>query len=88
MKAFILLVCLMFANRVRSFPQNQPQKLKMPGPEVQNLMLGKWSTRATYAPSPEMPNGGTAAGTEIWRLGPGGMSVIEESHEKNANGDY
>jgi hypothetical protein len=88
MKASLLLVCLMFANSVRSFPQSQPQKLKIPGPEVQNLMLGKWSTQVKYAPRPEMPKGGTGEGTEVWLPGPGGFSVIEESREKNAKGDY
>jgi len=34
-----------------------------------------------------MPNGGTRAGTEIWRLGPGGLSVIEEYREKNEKGE-
>src|SRR5215471_17516352 len=33
-------------------------------------------------------HGGTAFGTEIWRPGPGGMSVIEESSEKNAQGTW
>lgn len=67
--------------------QEPQQKLKMPGPEVQNLMLGTWSIQIKYAPTPEMPKGGTGAGTEIWRPGPGGLSVIEEYHEKNEKGD-
>jgi homoserine O-acetyltransferase/O-succinyltransferase len=62
--------------------------LRMPGPDVQNLMLGTWRTEAQYQPTADMPNGGMAVGTEIWRPGPGGMSVIEEAHEKNAKGDY
>lgn len=69
------------------FAQNQPEKLKMPGPELQNFMLGTWRTEAEYQPTSEMPKGATAFGTEIWRPGPGGMSVIEESGEKNAKGD-
>ena len=60
----------------------------MPGSDVQNLMLGSWSTQVKYEPAAAMPNGGTGAGTEIWRPGPGGLSVIEESREKNAKGDY
>ena len=62
-------------------------RLKMPGPEVQNLMLGTWAIKAEYAPSREMPNGGVGEGIEVWRPGPGGHSVIEEYHEKNANGE-
>jgi len=34
-----------------------------------------------------MPNGGTGSGTEIWRRGPGGLSVIEEYREKNEKGE-
>jgi hypothetical protein len=59
----------------------------MPGPEVQNLVLGNWSTQVKYEPTSEMPNGGTGAGTEIWRPGPGGLSVIEEYREKNEKGE-
>jgi hypothetical protein len=70
-----------------SFAQNQQEKLKMPGPEVQNLMLGTWSTQVKYEPTSEMPNGGTGTGTEIWRPGPGGLSVIEEYREKNEKGE-
>ena len=76
-----------FVSIAGLFAQNQPGKLKMPGPDVQNLMLGTWSTQIRYAPTPEMPNGGTGEGTEIWRPGPGGLSVIEEEHEKNAKGE-
>jgi uncharacterized protein (TIGR02246 family) len=64
-----------------------PATLKMPVPDAQNLMLGTWSTDVKYEPSTEMPNGGTAAGTEIWRPGPGGLSVIEEYREKNEKGE-
>jgi len=63
------------------------EKLKMPGSDVQNLMLGSWSTHVSYEPTPEMPKGGDGTGTEIWRPGPGGLSVIEEYHEKNDKGD-
>jgi Domain of unknown function (DUF4440) len=81
-------VCLVSAacsNGV--FAQNTSEKLKMPGPDVQSLMLGSWSTSVKYEPTPEMPNGGTGSGIEIWRPGPGGFSVVEEYHEKNEKGD-
>jgi len=87
MKTSLFFVFLILASSGRSFAQNQPEKLKMPGPEVQNLMLGTWSIQIKYAPTPELPKGGTGAGTEIWRPGPGGLSVIEEYHEKNEKGD-
>jgi hypothetical protein len=62
-------------------------KLKMPGPEIQNVMLGTWAIKAEYAPTKEAPNGGVGEGIEAWRPGPGGYSVIEEYHEKNARGE-
>jgi hypothetical protein len=86
LKITLMWCCLMFVFVPNSFAQN-PEKLKMPGPDVQNLMLGKWSTQVRYTPNPEMPNGGMGEGTEIWRSGPGGLSVIEEYHEKNEKGE-
>jgi ketosteroid isomerase-like protein len=74
-------------------PPSHPQStspspaLKIPGPQVQNLLLGSWAIKTEYAPSREMPNGGTGEGVEVWRRGPGGYSVIEEFHEKNTNGE-
>jgi hypothetical protein len=86
MKIILIWGCLIFAFVEGSFAQN-PEKLKMPGPDVQNLMLGSWSTQVKYEPTAEMPNGGMGSGTEIWRPGPGGLSVIEEYREKNEKGE-
>src|SRR6201982_3826886 len=80
MKLTLSLWCFIFVTH-GSFAQNA-KKLKMPGPDVQNFMLGTWSTQTTYAPSSEMPNGGAAGGIEVWRPGPGGMSVMKESRTK------
>jgi ketosteroid isomerase-like protein len=87
MNRTFLYLSIVFVGICGSFAQNQQEKLKMPGPEVQNLMLGTWSTQVKYEPTSEMPNGGTGAGTEIWRPGPGGLSVIEEYREKNEKGE-
>jgi hypothetical protein len=87
MNRTLLYLSIVFVGIGGSFAQNQQEKLKMPGPEVQNLMLGTWSTQVKYEPTSEMPNGGTGAGTEIWRPGPGGLSVIEEYREKNEKGE-
>jgi hypothetical protein len=64
---------------------SQALTLKMPGPAVQNSMLGTWSIRVKYEPSAKMPNGGTGEGEEVWRPGPGGYSVIEEYYQKDAS---
>jgi hypothetical protein len=50
-------------------------------------MLGTWAIKVQYPPTPELPNGDTGQGTEIWRPGPGGRSVIEEYREKNSKGE-
>lgn len=87
MKRCLLCLCVVFAVIGGVLAQTQPEKLKLPGPDVQNLMLGTWKTMAQYERTADMPNGGTASGIETWRPGPGGLSVIEESSEKNAQGD-
>jgi hypothetical protein len=61
--------------------------LNMPGPDAQNLMLGKWSITVVYPPKAGQPTGDVGRGTEIWRPGPGGRSVIEEYHERNSKGE-
>jgi hypothetical protein len=37
--------------------------------------------------SETMPNGGAGQGEEVYRLGPGGASIIEEIHLKEPGGD-
>ena len=66
---------------------NAQQTLTMPGPDVQNLMLGTWAINVTYPPGSGTSRADTGKGTEIWRPGPGGRSVIEEYREKNAHGE-
>jgi hypothetical protein len=72
MKCAFIGACVILGLIDGSFAQQQ-DKLKMPGHDVQNLMLGSWSTQVRYAATPEMPNGGTGSGTEIWRPGPGSL---------------
>lgn len=57
----------------------------MPGPAVQNYMLGTWFLALKYQPSPDFPNGATGQGTEVWWAGPGGYSMIEEYYQNDAN---
>jgi len=74
--------------RVQSplWPAQHIRTLRMPGPAVQNRMLGTWSIRVEQS-SPQKTVGGTGDGTEVWWPGPGGYSVIEESYQNDANGD-
>src|SRR5215471_370610 len=48
MNRSLLYPCLVFVSIGGSLAQNQPEKLKMPGPELQNFMLGTWRTEAHY----------------------------------------
>jgi Beta-lactamase len=59
-------------------------KLNLPGPDVQNLMLGTWSLKAQSTPAEKYL--GDGVGTELWYAGPGGNSVIEELHLRNTKG--
>jgi Amidohydrolase family/Domain of unknown function (DUF4440) len=74
-------------SALESQKSEEARGLKMPGPDVQTLMLGSWIINVKYPPSSERPSGDTGVGTEVWRAGPGGRSIIEESREKNAKGD-
>ena len=40
-----------------------------------------------YPPSSLLPSGGKGHGTELWRAGPGGMSLIYEYHSINPRGE-
>jgi hypothetical protein len=62
--------------------------VKLPGPGQQDMMLGTWATQLKYAPGPSTPNGAMTSGQEVWRIGPGGTSLIEEYFEENAKGGF
>jgi hypothetical protein len=82
---YFILVTSLYAATVAA--QELEQELTMPGPDVQNFMLGTWSIKVRYSPTPLTPKGDAGEGTEIWRPGPGGRSVIEEYREKNSKGE-
>ena len=65
-------------------------KNPQPGPEIQKLFsmfLGTWSITEKIEPSESMPNGGRGEGEEVYRAGPGGASIIEEIHLKEATAE-
>jgi hypothetical protein len=60
-------------------------KTKQTSPEMQelfNTFLGTWSVTEKIEPSEAMPEGGTGQGEEVYKAGPGGVSLIEEIHLK------
>lgn len=74
------------SSEQRSGTVTQPQ----PGPEIQRLVKafsGTWSIAIRIEPSERMPTGGAGQGEEVWRLGPGGLSLIEEYHSTGDEGE-
>jgi hypothetical protein len=48
--------------------------------------LGTWRVTEKIEPSETTPNGGVGEGEEVYRAGPGGVSIIEEIHLKETTG--
>jgi len=65
----------------------EPQpRVHLPGPPIQDLMLGTWTIRVTHEPNAAHPKSWITTGREVWRLGPGGQSLIEEYDEADPAG--
>lgn len=78
------------AGQQSSTSQAPAMTMPHPAPEMQrlvNALSGTWSISEQYESSERMPNGGVGEGEEVWRSGPGGLSLIEEHHSKNAFGE-
>jgi hypothetical protein len=54
--------------------------------KLTNSLSGTWSI-TEYESSAGTPSGGVAQGKEVWRLGPGGLSMIEEFHTTGRAGE-
>lgn len=52
----LVLILLLVNGVIYAQQQLESNKLKMPGPNVQNLMLGTWSIKVQYPPTPDMLN--------------------------------
>ena len=57
------------------------------GERLIHALSGSWKITLSLAPNEKMPKGGTGAGEETWRAGPGGLSVIEEYQSTGSEGD-
>lgn len=69
-----------------SFAANAVGRIHIPGPPIQDLLLGTWDIRVTHEPSAAFPKGHITRGREVWRLGPAGRSLIEEYEENDPSG--
>lgn len=61
-----------------------------PGPQIERLIKtfdGGWAITEELAPDASSPKGKTGNGDIIWRLGPGGFSLIEEYRSKQGNAE-
>jgi hypothetical protein len=72
-------------------PQQKSRSMtRQPSPEMQrlfNAFLGTWQVTEKIEPSETLPSGGVGEGTEVYRAGPGGVSIIEEIHLKESTGE-
>ena len=56
---------------------------QQPAQEIQDLtkaLSGEWSLSVKMGPTASLPNGSMSTGTETWRAGPGGFTLLEEEH--------
>ena len=69
-----------------AFAADPVGRIRLPGPPLQDLMLGAWDIRVQHEPGAGFPKGRIIRGREVWRLGPGGRSLIEEYDEYDPSG--
>ena len=55
--------------------------------EIANALSGEWSIEFTISPSEVLPKGGSGHGEEVWKTGPGRLSLIEEYRSVGDDGD-
>jgi hypothetical protein len=85
----IVMLSLSLATAQES-QQKSTNTLRQSSSEMQrlfNAFLGTWRVSEKIEPSEAMPNGGVGEGTEVYRAGPGGLSIIEEIHLKESTGE-
>jgi hypothetical protein len=51
-----------------------------------DALAGEWSTKITYEPSEQLPQGGSGLSRDSYRVGPARSSLIEEYHAEGAQG--
>jgi Protein of unknown function (DUF1579) len=79
--AILMSLTLISAQQEKAASQAPAPTERQPGHEMQrltNMLGGRWSIRQAFEPRAGMPQGGVGQGTEVWRPGPGALSLIEE----------
>ena len=85
-------VLAVLVGRPHGYESVQAAETGAPRPsfEIQSLtkaLVGNWSIAEKYEPDKWTPKGGLGSGQEVWRPGPGGLTLIEEYHSKNPVGE-
>jgi hypothetical protein len=74
-------------DSVQKAPRMSSEK---PNPDIHKVirkLKGTWNVVQYFELSEDLPKGGVGKGVEIWRPGPGELSVIEEANGKGPFGE-
>ena len=69
---------------------SEAQAAPKPAPEMQRLLgalSGTWSITYQHESAGDTPARGTGQGEEVYRAGPGGLSIVEEVHAVESSGN-
>src|SRR5579864_7524357 len=79
--AILLSLTLIGVGQEKAASQAPAPTERQPGHEMQrltNMLVGRWSITQLFEPRDGMPKRLVGQGTEVWRPGPGALSLIEE----------
>lgn len=81
------------ASKKKETAKSEAMSMPMPkpAPEMDKLakaIAGSWTTRETIEVSEMAPKGGKGSGTATIKLGPGGLSLIEDYHSRGGMGAF
>jgi hypothetical protein len=87
----LLLVVLLAISNIAS-AQSSGVIAPSPPPSLEikrlvDALSGTWSITLKIEPNENLPKGGGGKGEEVWRPGPGGLSLIEDYHSTGDEGE-
>jgi hypothetical protein len=85
----VILLALSCIASAQSSSAIVPSSLQ-PSPQIRRLveaLSGTWSITLKIEPNGGLPKGGGGKGEEVWRPGPGGLSLIEDYHSTGDEGE-
>jgi hypothetical protein len=90
MSSTLPLVLLLVLSRMAFAQSSDAPPATQQHPEIRRLvgaLSGKWSITLNFEPTEGLPKGGGGKGEEVWRSGPGGLSLIEDYHSTGDEGE-